>query len=61
MFLCFFSIDVTFRFPEPEYFGNETERMARVCIEKIGRNEIPVSVIYTSITSTTIVDNPATG
>jgi len=35
--------------------------MARVCIEKTGRNEIPVSVIYTSIISTTIVENPATG
>jgi len=53
-------VDATFRFVEPEYFGNETERVARVCIEKVGRNEIPVSVTYTSTITTTTVNNPAT-
>lgn len=54
-------IDVIFQFTEPEYVGNETERMAMVCIEKVGRNEIPVSVTFTSIASSTPMDNPATG
>lgn len=53
-------IEVTFVFTEPEYSGNETDRMTEVCIEKIGRNEVPVTVTYMSVTSTTS-DNPAEG
>lgn len=51
-------LEVIFKFTEPEYSGNETNRMTEVCVEKIGRNEIPVTVTYTSIVSTTS-DNPA--
>lgn len=51
-------IDVIFEFVEPEYSGNETDKMTEVCIVKIGRNEIPVTVTFTSIISTT-ADNPA--
>lgn len=47
-----------FKFTEPEYTGNETDEMTEVCVEKLGRNEIPVTVTYTSIISTTS-DNPA--
>ena len=50
-----------FKFTEPEFSGNETDRMAMVCVEKVGRNEIPVSVTFTSIISSSTVDNPATG
>ena len=50
--------DVIFKFTEPEYYENETRTMVEVCIEKIGRNEIPVTVTYTSVISTT-ADNPA--
>lgn len=49
---------VIFQFTEPEYSGNETDEMTEVCIEKIGRNEIPVTVTYTSVVSTTST-NPA--
>ena len=49
-----------FEFTEPEYSGNETDKMAEVCIVKIGRNEIPVTVTFTSTISTTS-DNPAEG
>lgn len=49
---------VIFQFTEPEYSGNETDRMTEVCIEKIGRNEIPVTVTYMSVVSTTS-NNPA--
>ena len=52
--------DVIFEFTEPEYSGNETDKMAEVCIVKIGRNEIPVTVTFTSTISTTS-DNPAEG
>ena len=47
-------------FTEPEYSGNETDEMTIVCIEKIGRNEVPVTVTYMSVSSTTS-DNPAEG
>ena len=50
--------DVIFEFTEPEYSGNETDETTEVCIVKIGRNEIPVTVTFTSIISTT-ADNPA--
>ena len=50
--------DVIIEFVEPEYSGNETDRMTEVCIVKIGRNEIPITVTFTSIISTT-ADNPA--
>lgn len=52
--------EVIFVFTEPEYSGNETDEMIEVCIEKIGRNEVPVTVTYMSVTSTTS-DNPAEG
>lgn len=47
-----------FKFTEPKYSGNESSKMIEVCVEKLGRNEIPVTVTYTSIVSTTS-DNPA--
>ena len=40
-------------FKEPEYSGNETDEMTEVCIVKIGRNEIPITVTFTSTTSPT--------
>ena len=50
--------EVIVTFKEPEYSGNETDEMTEVCIEKIGRNEIPINVTFTSITSSTAT-NPA--
>ena len=50
--------DVIIEFTEPEFSGNETDEMAEVCIVKIGRNEIPINVTFTSTVSTT-ADNPA--